>query len=257
VSDLSAFVAKKRPIPAPVSPALSKIPYGGFSPVRLQASCQRRPSLAKPTWTLPQWLSPARAFDSVRGLASKRHTRILTPHTRPVALGSATGYIVRQPHRLLWPHPRLWNSATAYALPPQRSLSSRASPIYSACPLVRAVVHTPVVSAISYDYSSITDAAFILCRGIQQPLGPASPARLGVSRGCNIRFLLRPGPWLALPGQDFYFRACAADVATRQRRISLRGQQSIPATGLSPAGQTALWAAPTKKHIPPSRPNGL
>jgi len=112
---------KKRPIPAPVSPAPSKIPYGGFSPVRLQASCQRRPSLARPTLTLPQWLSPSCVFDSVRGLASKRHTRILTPHTRPVALGSATGCSVRQPPRLLWPHPRLWNSATAYDLPPQRS----------------------------------------------------------------------------------------------------------------------------------------
>jgi len=35
----------------------------------------------------------------------RRHSRLLTPHTRPVALGSASGYSVRQPHRLLWPHP--------------------------------------------------------------------------------------------------------------------------------------------------------
>jgi hypothetical protein len=76
-----------------------------------------------------------------------------------------------------------------------------------------------VVSAISYDYLSVTDAAFILCRGIQQPLGPASPARLGVSRSCNIRFMLRPGPLLALPGQDFYFRAFTVGVAAEQRRV--------------------------------------
>jgi len=35
----------------------------------------------------------------------RRHSRLLTPPTRPVALGSASGYSVRQPHRLLWPHP--------------------------------------------------------------------------------------------------------------------------------------------------------
>jgi hypothetical protein len=34
------------PIPAPVSPAPSKIPYGGFSPVRLQTSIRWPPSSA-------------------------------------------------------------------------------------------------------------------------------------------------------------------------------------------------------------------
>jgi hypothetical protein len=105
---------KERPIHAPVSPAPSKIPYSGFSPVRLQASIQRRPSSEDPTLTSPQRLSGPRALNSVVGLASDRHTRLLTPHTRPVALGSAIGSVVRQPHRLLWPHPRLWRSAPAY-----------------------------------------------------------------------------------------------------------------------------------------------
>lgn len=105
---------KKRPIPAPVSPAPSKIPYGEFSPVRLQASCQRRPSSGDPTLTSPQWRSRPRAFYSVGGLASKRHTQLLTPHTRPVALGSAIGSVVQRPRRLLWPHPRLWRAAPAY-----------------------------------------------------------------------------------------------------------------------------------------------
>ena len=35
---------KERPIPAPVSPAPSKIPYGEFSPVRLQTSIHLQPS---------------------------------------------------------------------------------------------------------------------------------------------------------------------------------------------------------------------
>src|SRR6266853_5622319 len=49
------------------------------------------------TLTCPQWLSPPCRFHS----ASKRHSWFLTPHTCPVALGSASGYIVRRPHRLL------------------------------------------------------------------------------------------------------------------------------------------------------------
>lgn len=71
--------------------------------------------------------------------------------------------------------------------------STRASPIYSVCPLVRAIVLTPVVLMISCDYSSIINAAFIHCVGIQQPLVPAIPVRLGVSRGCNVHLMLRPG----------------------------------------------------------------
>src|SRR3989304_3205886 len=58
-----------------VSSSLSKIPYSGFSPVRLQTGIQRRPSStmsslsASPACTQPRWiytrlksLSPKRAF---------------------------------------------------------------------------------------------------------------------------------------------------------------------------------------------------
>ena len=49
--------------------------------------------------TAPVEISATRV-DSVVGLSPKRHARPLTPHTRP--LGSASGCIVHQPHRLLW-----------------------------------------------------------------------------------------------------------------------------------------------------------
>jgi hypothetical protein len=45
VSALSGIVANGHQTVHPGSSAPSKIPYGGFSPVRLQAGCQRRPSL--------------------------------------------------------------------------------------------------------------------------------------------------------------------------------------------------------------------
>src|SRR5258705_1680514 len=57
------------------------------------------------------------AFSPVRVLfrsrtCVRRHSRFLTPHTCPVALGSANGCIVRRPLRLLWPHP-------SFCLPPR------------------------------------------------------------------------------------------------------------------------------------------
>ena len=105
VSALSGFVANGHQAIHLVSSPPSKIPYGGFSPVRLQTGCQPCPSRLAVTFTPPQWRSPPCAFISVVGLYAKRHSRPLTPHTRPVALGSASGYSVRQPLRLLWPHP--------------------------------------------------------------------------------------------------------------------------------------------------------
>src|SRR5258707_12607591 len=101
VSALSSIVANGHQTIHFVSSAPSEIPYGGFSPVRLQAGCQRRPSPP-----LGGFDVSTVAFSSVRVLFRSRtcvprHSRRLTPHTCPVALGSASGYIVRQPHRLL------------------------------------------------------------------------------------------------------------------------------------------------------------
>ncbi len=104
VSALSSVVAKSYQAIHFVSPAPSKIPYGGFSPVRLQTGCQQRPSLHQQLIHCHSGvLVRARLFRS--RTCVRRHSRLLTPHTRPVALGSASGYSVRQPHRLLWPHP--------------------------------------------------------------------------------------------------------------------------------------------------------
>ena len=74
-----------------VSSSLSKIPYSGFSPVRLQTGFQPRPSStmaslsARPAFPHP-WriytrlksLSPKRATASVLGLASNRDSLLLT-----------------------------------------------------------------------------------------------------------------------------------------------------------------------------------
>ena len=138
---------KKRPIHAPVAPAPSKIPYGGFSPVRLQAGSQRRPSLARPAYTTPEWRSRLCAFNSVvRAYAQAAHTASDTTHP-------PSGPWLR--HRLCCPAASLLTMATSEALAfryvlfvsSAAFLNTRASPFYSACPLARAIVLTPVVSS--------------------------------------------------------------------------------------------------------------
>jgi hypothetical protein len=117
VSTLSGIVAKGHQAIHFVSSAPSKIPYGGFSPVRLQTGCQPRPSL-------PLQLIRGHSRDLLRArlfrsrTSVRRHSRLLTPHTHPVALGSADGYSVRQPLRLLWPHPSFCRPRRVYVLMP-------------------------------------------------------------------------------------------------------------------------------------------
>src|SRR5437867_12733278 len=109
VSTLSSCVAKSHQAIHFVSSAPSKIPYGGFSPVRLQTRFKPRPT----SQTHPRLLIAVTVgisvpgVVSVVGLASKRHPELLTTTTTPMALGSPTGSIVQSAHRLLWPYPRL------------------------------------------------------------------------------------------------------------------------------------------------------
>ena len=113
-----------------VFPSPSKIPYGGFSPVRLQTEIQPLPSSTRPglsTACIPQntrlisghrpGSQPLRPTEGLTvgeagtpassGTATRR-----TGQFRPEALGSPAGYVVPPDHRLLWPHPRLSFSST-------------------------------------------------------------------------------------------------------------------------------------------------
>jgi len=113
-----------------VFPSLSKIPYGGFSPVRLQTEIQPPPSTTRPGLSTACIRRDTRLISGHRpGFQPLRPTEGLTVteadapassgtatrHTgrfRPEALGSAAGYHVPPPHRLLWPHPSLSSSST-------------------------------------------------------------------------------------------------------------------------------------------------
>ena len=118
VSTLSGGVANGHQIMHFVSFALSKIPYGGFSPVRLQTSLMPQP----PSRALSHPLIGCHCSCPRPQRFIRRRTcvqaalRSTTRTTGPVALGSPTGSIVRSAHRLLWPHLRLWNHRAVYEL---------------------------------------------------------------------------------------------------------------------------------------------
>ena len=112
-----------------VSPSPSKIPYGGFSPVRLQMDRQGRPSTTSrglsavhirpttPSYTPPQLQLPGirdprrdKPFRTFRFNVARPPA---IQHIHPEALGSPSGSVVPTGQRLLRPHPRL-------RIPPRR-----------------------------------------------------------------------------------------------------------------------------------------
>ncbi len=168
VAALSGFVANGHQVIHFVSSAPSKIPYGGFSPVRLQTGCQPRPSL------LPQ-LIRGHSGDLVRARLSRnrtcvrRHSRLLTPPTRPVALGSASGYSVRQPHRLLWPHPSFCRPRRVYVLMPAVARPAEGPHFY---PQSLMTCRRPYSDGSSDPPTNqITDLAFTSLIKVRQPFG--------------------------------------------------------------------------------------
>ena len=113
-----------------VFPSPSKIPYGGFSPVRLQTEIQPPPSSTIPGLSAAHIHQETRLISGHRpGFQPLRPTEGLTVgeagapapsgtasgrpgRFRPEALGSPAGYSVPPPPRLLWPHPSLSLSST-------------------------------------------------------------------------------------------------------------------------------------------------
>jgi hypothetical protein len=113
-----------------VFPSPSEIPYGGFSPVRLQTEIQppssaghaelsaaripptnepyKRPKSRHPDHAAHQRAN--RSGPSAPGPSGTIPSSIR--RFRPEALGSPAGYVVPPDHRLLWPHPSLSFSST-------------------------------------------------------------------------------------------------------------------------------------------------
>ena len=219
---------------ARVSPAPSKIPYGEFSPVRLQTSFQARDlhdtrrglSAVHIRRLIPfiRWLS-VRARPLARLSGGSEHavpkaqtrgriSRFNRARFFPTSTRSSRGPWLAG--RLCCPPRSSLTTASSATLKPVRQLTlsepptpeersqgggSRASPIYSLGLSRRATSPTPV------DHE-----------GYQWLLHPPrlwpSPwcDGLGIHivlfRGCRVRFMLRPGRFASPPFEDVYFRAC-------------------------------------------------
>ena len=212
VSALSSGVANGHQTMQHVSSSLSKIPYGGFSPVRLQTGSPRRPSSSLARSVL--YAVQVRPSDPD---SHRWHSQRVVCHrtSRPEALGSPAGYVVPPGHRLLWPHPRLWSPPAdlcfirrvfvAQLLPtrrpelPQFTLRVSTHVPHSVPRWTARLLVTVTSSHI------LAFAIFVLAR---QPTSPqnrilvACVTRLQVSLYATARWACSP-----CPGQDFYFRA--------------------------------------------------
>ena len=300
VSVVSDFVANGHQIFPSDSCSPSKIPYGGFSPVRLQTGFQPRPSSTRPELKrmtrIPS--NPADLYAAKVQVSSPIVSEALClprqfsgdvnhGRSRPEALGSPEGYAVPPGHRLLWPHPKLSASPASLSASSRQVFAprpgggrSREAPQFT--PPVSLTVPPSVPRQTRWNqhkpsrfrlrtfrfqpFRLLVPKSLKPCPCLLYPrtvlslpstlafassvqarrLHSSTQSVLGwaVLRGCNIRFMLRPGELLALHRQELLlssFRFLGSPPGNVD--YNYPAKQSIAGAGLSPARHAALWAA--------------
>jgi len=266
VSAISSFVAKGHQTMHYVSSSLSKIPYGGFSPVRLQTGIQPQPSLvrcglsARPTFT-----RILTTYMRLKSLTQNRAHRIrrrakaqavlpslskANPVQRPLALRrvmlspQVIAYygLIRNSQPLpstyglydgSLPYGLVW--AGIERLPNLLRISLSSVPPYVPRRARRLHLTVPSPSVLAF-------ATFAQARH------PQSHTRRFSRGSCNeaARFASCYGPeeLLALHRQGRLLSSFHL-VESPQPNVEYNyaAKQPIPATGLSPARHAALWAA--------------
>lgn len=217
VSALSSFVANGHQAVRPVSSCPSEIPYGGFSPVRLQTGLGPSPSPpgAHPTtYRRPESRSPATTLAPHGAIAALSRRRVAVRRDGPVQRPLARQRVVLS-RRVNAYYGLIRGSRplpTAYVLRRRVfALRPRAgdSLLYSACPSVRAVCRTPadrVVIAVS----NATRAS--LRPSVKGSASAMVHAKVGSRVECLTRLhssLYAAARTVASPAptQDVYFRA--------------------------------------------------
>lgn len=235
VSALSGCVAKVDQTMHHGSCSPSKIPYGEFSPVRLQTGIQLQPSSPvrrlKCKVHIPH--GPADLYAATAAISGtygpcgqdKRHPLIPALQSRGPWLAAG----------LCCPSRSMLTTASSETLVPTTALSSsssrlypttlyglvtRASPIYSVCLSLRAAFRTPAFRTAACDCSFTARTGLNhLCTG----LAPAAPRRRFSRRWRNeaAKFALCYGPQSCSPftDKDFYFRAFISRVTSKKCRI--------------------------------------
>jgi len=248
-----------------VFPSPSKIPYGGFSPVRLQTGIPPRPSpggiqrisprLPTYTWRqsgLSAFAAHQRANRRRHGDSrTKRHVGCLhrTIPSRGPWLASALcchagSSLTMASSEPLAPFHALMHSRMG---PLHGCLhgGARGSPIYSLLLCLRAALRTPVdrmAASGCTSPSALAFAIFVVARHPHIPL--TSVLAWVVSRGCKIRLMLRPEGLHALHRQGL-LHSSSHGFGSLPTHVedNYAGKQPISATGLTPARNKALWAA--------------
>jgi len=236
-----------------VSSSPSKIPYGGFSPVRLQTGIPPRPSPARSGSSQ----HPAPAYTRLKSLSPKRASSRSGTFVQAALPSSDRTLPSRGPwlaSRLYCPTGSSLTMTSSEALGPPgptydfavRSYPDREIPQFTlpVC-FFRAAFHTPA------DRTTAPGCSFIVRCGLPHLCsGSASTSpRVPVPAWlCNeaAKFTLWYGPEVLLalhrPGRlrsSFHLLSRL----TKASNITTRVNQPIPATGLAPARQAALWAA--------------
>ena len=253
VSVFSDFVAKGHQAMHHGSSSLSKIPYGGFSPVRLQTGCQPRPSpgadglsakpaspVPRPTYTGPQ---PA----ARRGATPRRGVRIpvIEPKLKrrypppPPALQSRGPWLARGFCGPAGSSLTMASSETLAPLPATYALYAGSSPdglvwagrerfpnllrlslpaVPPSVPRWTDRVPVAVPSSIALAFACFAEAR-------HPHLSPAVGSRGGcVTRlQSSLHATARQDCW-PFTDKDGYTRAFARRVAPNERRVSLCGQ---------------------------------
>jgi len=281
VSAFSGFVAKGHQAMHHVSSALSKIPYGGFSPVRLQTGCQPRPSPTadglsakpaspspRPTYTGPQ--RPVQPGATPRNRAGRP---VIEPKLKrrssplPTALQSRGPWLARRFCCPAGSSPTMASCETLAPLPATYGLYAGSLPdglvwagserfpnlLRLSLPLVppsvpRGTDRVPVAAP-----SSVA-LAFTFFAEARHPLSP----RRRFSRGWRFeaaKFASCCGPTglLALHRQGRLHPSLHPTGSPRPSvGYDYAGKQPIPAAGLSPARHAALWAACKGRKVKPN-----
>jgi hypothetical protein len=252
VSALSGLVANGHQVVRHVSFSLSEIPYGGFSPVRLQAGRRWQPSPSEGLYATQVISALAHSSPSGNHRTVSVLRRGPSKPTGPEALGSASGCSVPSRRRLLWPHPSLCLAAEGLALRfhrliilrPADALRDRGSQLLSACPCFRAIGLTPADRVVV----GCSIATRVSLRHILNVSASASPGnsvhaglltRLHRSLYATARKLARPSLIRA-----FTFELSFRESPQRNVEYDYAANQPITAVGLTPTGQAALLAAP-------------
>jgi len=266
VSAISDFVAKGHQTMHYVSSSLSKIPYGGFSPVRLQTGIQPQPSLlgrglsARPTFTY-DFTAYMRLKSLTRNRANKLRRRAqaqAVPHSsskaNPVQRPLALRRVMLSPQVIAYyglirnsqPLPSiygLYDGPLPYGLV-WAGIERLPNFLHESFPSV-----PPNVPRRTKWLHTVVTSPPVLAFAISaQARHPHAHARR-FSRGkCNeaARFASCYGPeeLLALHRQGRLLSSFhLGESPYPDVEYNYAGKQPIPATGLSPVRLAALWAA--------------